>query len=136
MIIAVSVLLLGTAAGLIYYWIDFYSGRLVQVVNEDWYIKFQKSFTVADLWTAACAILGAVGLIMGQTFGLVLTLIAAGSLIFLGLMDITFNVQNNLYRLVSKSGQMKFEVFINLWTVGLGIAFIVLLWPYLSWPVS
>jgi hypothetical protein len=58
MLIASSVLLIGTAIGLIYYWIDFYIRGGVQAVNEDWYARFQKAFTVADLWTAACALAG------------------------------------------------------------------------------
>ena len=132
MLITLSVLLIGTAIGLIYYWIDFYIRGGVQVVNEDWYVRFQKAFPAADLWTAACAVVGAIGLLTGQTYGLFFALLTASSLIFLGLMDVTFNIQNNLYRLVGALGQMKFELFINLWTLGLGIALIVYLWPRLT----
>jgi len=132
MFIAFSVLLIGTAIGLIYYWIDFYIKGGVQAVNEDWYIRFQKAFTAADLWTAVCAVVGAIGLLAGQTYGVLFTFITASSLIFLGLMDVTFNIQNNLYRLIGKSGQMKFELFINLWTLGLGITLIVVFWPRLT----
>lgn len=132
MLITLSVLLIGTAIGLIYYWIDFYVRGGVQVVNEDWYVRFQKAFPTADLWTAACALVGAIGLLAGQTYGLLFALLTASSLIFLGLMDVTFNIQNNLYRLVGTSSQMKFELFINLWTLGLGIALIVFLWPRLA----
>jgi hypothetical protein len=132
MLIASSVLLIGTAVGLIYYWIDFYREGGVQVVSEDWYIRFQKAFIAADLWTAACALVGAIGLLAGQTYGVLFTFITASSLIFLGLMDVTFNIQNNLYRLVGKSGQMKFELFINLWTLGLGITLLALFWPKLT----
>lgn len=132
MFIAFSVLLIGTAIGLIYYWIDFYTKGGVQAVNEDWYIRFEKAFAAADLWTAVCALVGAIGLLAGQTYGTLFTLITASSLIFLGLMDVTFNIQNNLYRLIGTSGQMKFELFINLWTLGLGITLIVLFWPRLA----
>lgn len=132
MLIAFSVLLIGTAIGLIYYWIDFYIKGGVQVVNEDWYVRFEKAFTAADLWTAVCALVGAIGLLAGQTYGVILTFITASSLIFLGLMDVTFNIQNNLYRLIGTSGQMKFELVINLWTLGLGIALIVHFWPRLA----
>ena len=132
MLITLSILLIGTAIGLIYYWIDFYVRGGVQVINEDWYVRFQKAFPTADLWTAVCALVGAIGLLAGQTYGLLFALLTASSLIFLGLMDVTFNIQNNLYRLVGTSGQMRFELFINSWTLGLGIALIVLLWPMLA----
>jgi hypothetical protein len=132
MFIVFSVLLIGTAIGLIYYRIDFYIKGGVQAVNEGWYIRFQKAFTAADLWTAACALVGAVGLLTGQTYGVIFTFITASYLVFLGLMDVTFNIQNKLYRLIGKSGQIKFELFINLWTLGLGITLIVLFWPRLA----
>jgi len=132
MFIVFSVLLIGTAIGLIYYRIDFYIKGGVQAVNEGWYIRFQKAFTAADLWTAACALVGAVGLLTGQTYGVIFTFITASSLIFLGLMDVTFNIQNKLYRLIGKSGQIKFELFINLWALGLGTTLIVLFWPRLA----
>jgi len=132
MIIALSVLLIMTAVGVIYYWADFFIRGGVHVLKEDWYIKFERSFPPADLWMSACAILGAAGLLTGQTYGLVFTLIAAGSLLFLALMDITFNVQNNLYRLIATSSQMKFELLINVWTLALGVALIVYLGPRIA----
>ena len=92
-----SILLIVTATLLIYYWIDFFLKKGVQVIHEEWYIKFQKAFPVADMWAAACALLGTVGLLTEQNYGLLFSLLAAGSLIFLALMDITFNAENRLY---------------------------------------
>jgi hypothetical protein len=132
MLITLSILWILSAACCIYYWVDFYIRGEVQVVNEDWYVKFQKSFTIADSWMAVSGLVGAIGLLSGQLYGFIFALLAAASLIFLGLMDVTFNIQNNLYRLVATSSQMKFEVFLNLWALGFGIANIVLLYPRLA----
>ena len=63
---------------------------------------------------------------------MVFALLAAGSLLFLALMDITFNIQNNLYPLIPTSSQMKFELLINLWTLGLGAALIFYLSPRIA----
>ena len=126
-ILILSVLLVISAIGLIYYWVDFYLRKGVQVIQEDWYLKFQKSFPVADMWLAVCALLGAVGLLTEQNYGLLFSLLAAISLIFLALMDITFNIKNKLYRLVGESREMVFEVVINLWSLLLGIILIVCL---------
>jgi hypothetical protein len=123
--ILLSVLMIGTAVVAIYYWADFYLRGQVHVIKEDWYIKFQKSFPLADLWMSACALTGAIGLLTEQVYGLVFTLLTAGSLIFLGLMDITFNIQNNLYRLINSSSQMKFELFLNIFALGLGVGLII-----------
>ena len=130
--ITLSVLLISTAIVCIYYWVDFYITGGVQVIKDEWYTKFQNSFPSADLWMSACAILGAIGLLTGQTYGPLFALLAASSLIFLGLMDVTFNIQNKLYRLVATSGQMKFEVFLNSFALGFGIALIACLWSRLA----
>ena len=132
MTIFLSVILIGSAVGVIYYWTDFYLRGGVHVIKEDWYLKFEKAFPPADLWMAACAIVGAIGLLTEQAYGLLFTLLAASSLIFLALMDITFNVQNKLYSLVATSSQMKFEVVINVWTLLLGIGLIIYVWPKIS----
>jgi len=128
-ITVLSALLIVTAVGTTYYWADFYFRGGVHVIKEDWYLRFERSFTPADLWMSACALIGAVGLLTGQPYGLVFALLAAGSLLFLALMDITFNIQNNLYHLIPTSSQMKFELLINLWTLGLGAALIFYLAP-------
>lgn len=122
-----STLLILTAIGVVYYWSDFYLRGSVHTIKEDWYIKFERAFPPADIWMAACALVGAIGLLLGQTYGVVFSLLAASSLVFLALMDITFNMQNRLYHLVATLNQMRFELFINLWTLGLGIALIIYL---------
>lgn len=132
MLITYAILLICTAIVCIYYWIDFYRTGGVHVIKDDWYVKFQNSFPVADLWMSACAIAGAVGLLTEEIYGIIFALIAGSSLIFLGFMDVTFNIQNNLYRLVGTSNQMKLEVFINFWAIGFGIALIVGLWSRLT----
>jgi len=132
MTIFLSVLMLVSSAVVIYYWIDFYLRGAIYVVNEDWYIKFQKSFPPADLWMAACGIVGAIGLLTGQAYGLIFALLAASSAIFLALMDITFNIENRLYSLVAKSSQMKFEVVLNVWALFLGIGLIIYVWPKIA----
>lgn len=132
MFITMSVLLIGTAAGVIYYWADFYIRGGVHVVEDDWYLKFERAFPPADLWMAACAIVSAIGLLTDHSYGLPFALLTASSLIFLALMDITFNIQNGLYRLVRTSSQMKFELLINIWTLGFGIALIACLWSRIA----
>lgn len=124
---ALAGLMIVTAIGVVLYWLDFFFHRGVQVLDEDWYVRFERAFPPADLWMSACLVAGAVGLLTEKPYGLVFALVAAGGLIFLALMDITFAVQNGLYRLSRTSGQMKFEVFINLWTLGLGVALIACL---------
>lgn len=122
-----SVLLIISAIGLVYYWVDFYTRKGVQVIQEDWYLKFEKAFPVADMWIVACALIGAVGLLTEQNYGLLFSILAASSGIFLALIDITFNLENKLYRLVGSSNEMFFEVVINTTSLLFGIIIIVCL---------
>ena len=125
-----AVLLIITGLFNIYYWADFYLRGGVQVLEDEWYIKFEKAFLIADLWgLSACSLIGALGLLTEQAYGPFFSLLAAGSLIFLALMDITFNIQNGLYPLIALSNQMVIELVINLWALVLGITLIIHLWP-------
>ena len=124
-----SVLLIITGFGLIYYWLDFYLRKGVQVIQENWYTKFQKACSVADMWIATCAILGAIGLLTKQSYGLFFAILAGSPLIFLAILDIAFNIQNKLYRLVGKSGEMASEVGINVCCLLFGLILIVCLGP-------
>ena len=130
--IALAVLLIISALVVIYYWADFFIRGGVNVIKEDWYIKFERAFPPADIWMAICALLGAIGLLTGQAYALLFLALAAGSLLFLALMDITFNVQNRLYPLVATSNEMRFELLLNVWALGLGIGLIVYLWPRMA----
>ncbi|MBM4169856.1 MAG: hypothetical protein FJ215_11995 [Ignavibacteria bacterium] len=129
MTLAFALLLIITAIGIIVYWIDFFRRGRVHVVKDDWYIRFERAFCLADLWMAACAITGAIGLLTQQSFGPVFGLLTASALIFLAIIDVTFNVQNHLYRRNARSASMKFEIFINIWSLGFGSALIIFLEP-------
>jgi hypothetical protein len=134
-IYVLSILLIITGILVIYYWFDFFLRKGVQVTQEEWYIKFEKAFPVADMWMVTCALLGAIGLLTEQTYGLFFSILAASSLIFLALMDITFNVENNLYRLVSTSNEMKMELVCNVWFLSFGVILIIYSWTRMTLPI-
>lgn len=115
-----GVLLLLTAVATVAYWVDFFVRGGVRVVEEDWYIRFERAFPAADGWMAACSLIGGVGLIAGSGVGTAFGLVAGGALVFLGLMDALFDLQNGLYRLMPRSGAMWAELVINVWCLGLG----------------
>ena len=77
---------------------------------------------------AMCAILGAIGLLTEQYYGLFFSMLTASSMIFLALMDVTFNVENKLYRLIGTSNEMKLELAGNLWFLSVGVILIIYLW--------
>jgi hypothetical protein len=110
------------------YWIDFLTTGTVHVLEEEWYIKFEQAFIPADIYMALSSLIAGIGLIKKKIWGFIFTYLASSALIFLALMDITFNIQNNLYELLYSSTEMQFETLINIYTLTLGIIAPIILW--------
>jgi len=108
------------------YWIAFFTSGDVQVRNDAVYIAFEKSFPPADAWMAICALLGAIGLWRSRSWGFLFSLLAASSAIFLGLMDVTFNLNEGIYSI--GSSETLIEILINLATLLMGPVIIIYLW--------
>ena len=117
-----------TAVVTVIYWLDFYFGSSVSAKQEDWYRIFQRAFLPADAWMAGCALVAATGLLLRRPFGAKCGLLAGSALVFLALMDVTFNAQNSLYPLAATSNAMQIEILINVWTLALGGTVIAALW--------
>lgn len=119
-------LLLFTFAATLAYWIIYFTSGDVQVRHDEVYLAFENAFPLADSWMAICALLGAIGLWKKQNWGVLFGLLAASSAIFLGLMDVLFNLQQGIYAIGGVETAL--EVAINLLTLGLGPVIIVYLW--------
>ena len=115
-----GVLLLLVAGVTLAYWVDFFVRGTVHVVDEEWWIRFERAFPVADGFMAVTSLVAAVGLLSGDDYGVAFGLVAGGALVFLGLMDLTFNVQNGLFRLLPGSGQMWTELVIVVGSLAIG----------------
>ena len=125
--IIIGLLFLAFAAPLVY-WIVFYTTGGTQIRQDAVYLAFEKSFPVADTWMALCALTGAIGLWKRKSWGFLFGLLAASSAIFLGLMDLTFNLNEGIYAIPGL--ETTIEVLINLLTLGLGPVVIYYLWKY------
>jgi len=128
----VAVLMLLTAVGTLVYWIAFFAdyeaqrdGYLARRCNC-WFL-WERSFLAADAWTAALCVLGAIGLWRVRPAGLLYTLAASGSLVFLGLIDALFFLQNGLYWPLNSD--VAVELFIHVWTAVLGLSAVACVWP-------
>lgn len=58
-----AVLLIVTAVLTVGYWVDFFVRGSVNVVEEEWYIRFERAFPVADAFMSTSAALAAIGLL-------------------------------------------------------------------------
>jgi hypothetical protein len=55
-------------------------------------------------------------------------LLAASAIAYLACMDITFDVENGMYAMAAANDAMKFEIFINVTCVILGVATLLVSW--------
>ncbi len=121
-------LLILTALVTVAYWVSYFTGGDVRVVEARWYTAFELSFPVADGWLALTAFAAGIGLWRGKSWGARFGLLAGSALLYLAAMDITFDVENGLYALVPHSQPMQFELLINAWSLVLGIVTVVVSW--------
>ncbi len=96
----IALLELVIAAGILAFWTAFFSTDLVGISDprlKEIYLAFESAFPVADFFLVSLLVLGAVGLLRKTSSGPFLTLMAGACLIFLGLLDASFNSRQGLY---------------------------------------
>jgi len=129
--IIIAILQILLALGFIGFWIFFFLVENRNPENTEIYLAFERSFPVPDLgWITPCLLVAAIGLIINEGFGLFFTIISGSALIFLGLLDISFNVQNGGYKKSLSDTIM--NLFINLICVILGPIFLWYAWTIFS----
>lgn len=115
-----------TAGMTVLYWVLYFTTGAVQAETSEVYKAFEDAFPPADMWMSACAVAAGVGLLRRRSWALLFGLLAASALIFLGLMDVTYNINQDMYHRMTP--EMVFEALINGWTLGLGALLIPFLW--------
>jgi hypothetical protein len=84
---------------LIFFWLYFLLIERKDPEKSQIYIAHESSFPLADLlWLSPCLLIAAIGLILEQRFGVFFTIVSGGVQIFLGLLDLLFNLQQGLYK--------------------------------------
>jgi hypothetical protein len=105
--IILAILQMIFAIGLIGFWIYFFLVENKDPNQEEWYIKHERSFPLPDIGVIAVfLIVAAIGLLLNQRFGTFFTIVASGALLFLGLIDFSFNLQNNRFTTKDMDGYM------------------------------
>jgi len=118
---------LATAA----YWLVWFGvdREILASAHTDRYYAFENSFPLADGWMAATGVLASIALVRRRASAL-LWCIAAGSIsIYLGLLDVLFDLENGIYR-SPDTGGVVVELVINVLTLSMGS--VVLLWAWRS----
>jgi hypothetical protein len=132
-------MLFGVALIAAYWLIWFLVDRdLLASAHTSEYFAFENAFPAADAWLGATLLLGAIGLLRRRPWGLLATLLAGGAGIYLGCMDVLFDLENGIYQ-VRPGGDpaaVAIEIVINVLTFGLGVVVIAYAWRNRAWFLS
>ena len=106
-----KVLLWLTALGTTIYWLAYFDGfRFSQGVECS--RQLQVAQIPSNAWIVVSCCLGALGLRRKRRWGLLMTAAAASAGLYIGLLDITFNIQAGTYTLLPW-GELTPELFAN-----------------------
>ena len=114
------------------YWVTWFTapqliqGRTPDASDYEIYVHFEQSFPLADSFIVVASLVGVIGLWRMKAWGLLWMLLAAGAAIFLGLMDLLYDLQHDMF--VPLNAETAFELVIVLLTLSLGPLIAALLW--------
>ena len=119
------------------YWVVwfFIDRDLLASLHTDYYYRFENAFPLADAWLGLLLILATAGLLWRRPWGLLAGLLGGGAGIYLGCMDVLFDLENGVYR-VSPHGDASgaiIEIIINILTFTLGIVVTTYIWRHRRW---
>lgn len=117
------------ALGIFLFWLAFFFSDGMNIEDsrlEEAYLAFESAFPMADFYLASILIIGGIGLLKKKFYGSVFSLMGGASLIFLGLLDVSFNAQQGIYFLGAEQAVM--NGLINALCLGLGIYIVRSVW--------
>ncbi len=117
------------AAGIVSFWIAFFTTDLISIDDphlKEIYLAFESAFPVPDVYLSIVLTIGGIGLLRKRSYGYFFSLMGGASLIFLGLLDISFNIQHGIYLTGVAEGIM--NILINLLCFGGGIFLVLIIW--------
>jgi len=115
----ISSLEIVTGVGILLFWAAFFTVGMAPDPAPAGYFAYEHSFPLPDGLMSILLIVAGILLIKNKKIALVLSLIASGALIFLGLLDFSFNIQNGVYTVSALD--LVINAFINAWCVGFGL---------------
>lgn len=108
------------------YWVAFFTRDSVRTSDDPGWEDFERAFPLADAYLAAVGLAASRAMWRGQPAAVGLGIAGGSASVFVGLMDILYNVQHGKY--AERSPQMALEVFFNVAAPGLGALTMVRMW--------
>jgi hypothetical protein len=123
-----GVLIFGSVAYTAYWVVWFGIDReLLASAHTESYYAFENAFPLADAWTVLAGIAAAVTLVKRRASTLIWSTAAGSTSIFLGLVDVLFDLENGIYR-SPDTGAVAVEIVINVLTIALGVVVVAWAW--------
>jgi hypothetical protein len=123
-----GVIIFGVLATLAYWLVWFAVDReILASAHTESYYAFENSFPAADLWMAGCGVLAAVALVRRRASSLLWIIAAGATSIYLGLLDVLFDLENGIYR-SPDTGGVSVEIAINVLTLAFGTVIMIWAW--------
>ena len=98
--------------GIILFWIYFLLVENRDPEKTEVYLVFERSFILADVgWITPCLFISAFGLLTSQSYWVFFSIAAGSSILFLFLMDFSFNIQRGNYKRIKENF---LEVIVNI----------------------
>ena len=129
--ILAAILELALVVGIVLFWVAFFTTDEVQIRDprlKEKYLAFESAFPIPDAYLSIVLVIGSIGLWRKKSYGRLFSLLGGASLVFLGLLDISFNAQHGIYRL--GWGEAALNLFMNLMCLGVGVFLILTVWKY------
>jgi hypothetical protein len=123
-----GLLIFGVLATLAYWvvWLGIDREILASAHTESYY-AFENSFPLADLWLGLTGVGASVALVRRRASALLWTIAAGSVSIYLGLLDVLFDLENGIYHSPDTGGVLV-EIVINVLTLAMGA--VVLAWAW------
>ncbi|MFX0196789.1 MAG: hypothetical protein ACFFCW_11735 [Candidatus Hodarchaeota archaeon] len=80
------------------WFLDLFKSVSLEHALYETYVAFETSFPIADAWIVILLLVSAYGIFNEKPYGAFLAVAAYGALIFLGLIDSSFYVQQGVYQ--------------------------------------
>lgn len=112
---------------LILFWIYFFLFENNNPELSEVYLMHERAFPVPDLgFLLPCLILGAIGILRKKSYGLLFSIMAGSSMIFLALLDTTFSILIGLFT-ESLTNAIVYGLIACI-LIGVGSSLIIVLW--------
>lgn len=92
--------------------------RLPSAPDYAIYVAFEQSFPLADSWLALASLIGVIGLFRRRAWGFLFMLLAGGAAIFLGLMDLLYDLQHQMFVPLTQESAVELAIVVLLLLLG------------------